>query len=159
MQRAWAPILFTCVACLACGARSEIAGTGDELGDASIDGNAGIDGAGHEPNGGGDASVFDAEACTPAQINIGCAGPPNSPDCEKYGCKFGVEWTCGDTTFSVGGACMPPDAGFASGNGVIEGACRENGSQTSTFTVDTTTCDCKKEQSIVTLVEGLCTHQ
>ena len=152
MQRAWAPLLL----CAACGARSEIAGRGGELGDASA--GQSLDASGADVSSGADGAS-DAGACTVTQIDIGCAGPPSSPDCDKYGCKFGVEWTCGATSFSVGGGCMPADAGFQSGNGVIEGTCREDGSQTSTFTVDTTTCDCKKDQSIVTLVEGLCTHQ
>ena len=154
MQRLWAVALV----CAACGARSEIAGSGGELADASTDANAGVDGGGHDASGGADASALDAQACTPAQITIGCAGP-NGGDCDQYGCKFDVQWTCGDTAFRAGGGCAPPDAGFHSGNGLYEGVCDMNGSQTSTFTVDTTTCDCKKEQSIVTLVEGLCTHQ
>ena len=153
MQRLWLLLLL----CVACGARSEIAGSGGELDDASA--TQSLDASGFDVSSTGDGASDGDASCTPAQIDIGCAGPPTSPDCEKYGCKFGVEWKCGDKSFTVGGSCTPPDAGSPSSDGIVQGACREDGSQTSTFTVDTTTCDCKKDQSIVTLVEGLCTHQ
>jgi len=40
-----------------------------------------------------------------------------------------------------------------------EGECDENGSQTSTFVVSTTTCDCEEPQALVSLVQGVCAQQ
>lgn len=142
----------------ACGARSQIAGGGEgsPFGDAGadvfghLDGAAQVDGSGK--GGGADA----AGACIVSVVSVGCAGP-NGGDCGQYGCKFDVEWKCGDTTYRAGGACAPPGVGPT--GGTYQGVCDENGSKTSSFDVTTTTCDCKDEHALATLVQGLCTHQ
>jgi hypothetical protein len=83
--------LVLAVLLCACGARSEINGTGVSF-DASI---SVIDGSNTNDGGTNDAIVDghagqDSASCTAAVVQIGCANKA----CEN--CKFGVEWTCGD---------------------------------------------------------------
>ena len=136
---------------VACGARSGIAGGAAGFLDATAD--VGASDAGPMVDGSVHDAAIDAGACTVTTVKAICAGP-NGGDCDKYGCKFNVEWTCGDVKFRAGGACEPPDAG-----GFYQGVCDENGGQTSTFDITTTTCDCKESDALATLVQGLCTHQ
>lgn len=141
----------------ACGARSEISGNGSPFGDASIDVGVANDGGtakdGSTPD--GSTAGADAAACITTTTNAACAGNP--PDCDQFGCKFDVEWACGDDTFRTGGACTPPGSGPNTGE--YQGVCDENGKQTSSFVVSTTTCDCKDTAALVTVAQALCTHQ
>lgn len=143
----------------ACAARSEIAGGGDDLFDASSpigDGASGTDAKNGDgsPFPGKDGGANGLDAACDVAVAVGCAGPKG--DCDAYGCKFNVETTCGGNDFRVGGACQPADGGNP---GFIEGVCDENGKQTSTFEVPTTTCDCKDASALVTLAQEKCTHQ
>ena len=156
MRRA---ILTTLLVC-ACGARSEIAGSGEEFLDAtSFDGSSKSDApfGSDSPFGGKDGGTtgLDAGACADVAVAVGCAGPKNG-DCDAYGCKFNVEATCGGVDFRVGGSCTPSDGGS---QGFYQGVCDENGKQTSTFNVPTTTCDCKDASALITEVQEKCQHQ
>jgi hypothetical protein len=120
------------------------------------DGSFGTDGAKTDGSPfGGDAGTNDASSCADVAVAVGCAGP-NGGNCDAYGCKFNVEGQCGAEDFRVGGACTPADGGSP---GVIQGVCDENGKQTSTFDVPTTTCDCKDASALITEVQELCAHQ
>ena len=143
----------------ACGARSEIAGSGvDEFLDASSTSDAtfGNDGSPFHVDGGGkDGGTSTPDACADVAVAIGCAGPKGG-DCDAYGCKFNVEAQCGGQDFRVGGSCTPSDGGS---QGLYQGVCDENGKQTSTFMVPTTTCDCKDASALITEVQEKCAHQ
>ena len=144
----------------ACAARSEIAG-----GEGSLDGSSPFDATSFDastkndgsPFGGGDGGTngLDASACADVAVTVACAGPPPG-NCDAWGCKFNVEATCGGEDFRVGGACQPPDGGT---QGFYQGVCDENGKQTSTFDVPTTTCDCKDAAALITVVQEKCQHQ
>jgi hypothetical protein len=142
----------------ACGTRSEIAGGGGgDFLDAStpfFDGSKTGDGS---PFGGkdGGTNALDAASCADVAVTVGCAGP-NGGNCDGYGCKFNVEATCGGEDFRVGGSCTPTDGGS---QGFYQGVCDENGKQTSTFNVPTTTCDCKDASALITEVQEKCAHQ
>jgi hypothetical protein len=151
---------FLLVVVCACGARSEIAGSdvldGSMLFDATstLDGSKKGDGS---PFGGDDADTggLDAASCADVAVAVGCAGP-NPGNCDAYGCKFNVEAQCGGEDFRVGGSCTPADGGSP---GMYQGVCDENGKQTSTFNVPTTTCDCKDASALITEVQEKCAHQ
>ena len=154
MRRAYVFAVWLC----ACGARSEITGTGVSF-DASFDGTTSdvfVQGDG-SPFGGKDAGGSDAsdsfDACADVSVGIGCAGP-NKGDCAKYGCKFQVEWTCIGGERRIGGDCDYTDAGAE-----YQGVCEENGKTTSTFEVPVATCDCTDASALITVVQEKCQHQ
>ena len=122
---------------------------GDGLFDAAIDQSASdATASDHDTRPGLDGSV---DACTPLTTAIGCGGQ----SCQS--CKFDFEWTCGDVKYRIGGGCDPPDVGPV--GGFYEGVCDQNGAQTSTFDIATTTCDCKDAAALLTIVQSVCTHQ
>jgi hypothetical protein len=154
-QGCWG-VLVVC----ACGARSQIAGSDDEF-DASFDAASAdvvihADGSpsGDSGDGGTDTSF---DACIPVTVATQCAGP--QPDeCADYGCKFDIEWSCGDTKYRVGGACGPAtNSGWDSA--VFEGVCDENGKQTSSFNTPASSCPCDDASALVTIAREKCTHQ
>lgn len=70
------------------------------------------------------------------------------------GCKFDVEWTCGDTQYRSGGGCdMAPDGG------VLQGGCFAGGSSTSTFKTGATACPCDDPDAMGKLVRAQCLSQ
>jgi hypothetical protein len=141
----------------ACGARSEITGMGVPLDGSSFDAttsDVGVQGDGAPfggKDGGGGGDSFDA--CADVTVGIGCAGP-NKGDCDKYGCKFQVEWTCIGGERRIGGSCGYGDAGAE-----YQGVCVEDGKTTSTFDVPAATCDCTDASALITVVEEKCQHQ
>jgi len=96
-----------------------------------------------------DAHV-DGASCTVSSITTACAGPNDDQDCAKYGCKFQVNWTCGDVHFRVGGAC----AGDTSGGG----SCFQDEQPTTQFQVSNG-CNCVDASALETFVEQKCTPQ
>ena len=136
----------------ACGARSEIAGSDDDLFDASVpisEASVGFDATKDGSTIADDAGV-DVASCTASDVNVACAN-----NCGN--CKFIVEWTCGDTSFRIAGYCDPtslfPDAGF------LEGVCDQDGKQVSTFKEPATTCDCTDASTLLPIVQEKCQHQ
>src|SRR5450631_763825 len=132
--------MFVVVMC-GCGARSMLDGSDLFSSDAAIDQAAfdaipsdGFVFGGQDAAPGADGNV---DGCTPAVIAIGCGG--SQQNC--LSCKFDIEWTCGDVKHRIGGACDPPDVGVL--GGLYDGVCDQNGAQTNTFDIATTTCDCK----------------
>jgi hypothetical protein len=145
--------LLALVLC-ACGARSEIAGSGDDLFDSSVpisDGSFGFDATKDGSTIADGGAGADVVTCTAATNQIACGSPP------CLNCKFEIEWTCGNTKYRIGGYCDPtslfPDAGF------LEGVCAQDGKQTSTFKEPATTCDCADASALLTVVQEKCQHQ
>jgi len=147
---------LTMVLVCACGARSEIAGDGLDGGTTSDATALDVATKSDAPFGGKDGGTTAADAgCAAVSVSIGCAGP-NGGDCDAYGCKFDVQVQCGGQDIRVGGSCAPSDGGS---QGAYHGVCDENGKQTSTFDVPTTTCDCKDAVTLMKVVEEKCAHQ
>jgi hypothetical protein len=139
----------------ACGARSEISGSNESSDASGLVYDAGLVDVAIQGDGAGGIDAGTVDACTPTVTQVACGGPKNS-DCPT--CKFDFEWMCGDVKHRIGGECTPAEAGVPSA-GAYEGACDENGQQTSTFNVPTVTCDCTDASALLTIVQAQCTHQ
>ena len=126
MRRAYVLALCAC----ACGARSEITGS-DELVDAS-----------NVHDGGSDVVILPPQ-CKTTNVITACQQPT---DCT--GCKFTVDWTCGETQFTASGAC---------GDSLYQGKCNEDGKKTFSFE-SSGACECTDTSTLATVVQEKCTH-
>ena len=129
---------FVALLCVACGGRVV---AGADLGDATPE--ATLADAGPE------AALADASMCALDGFHVLCGGTQHD-QCD-LGCKYHLEWKCGDQTFENNGGC-----GALDGSGTYQGWCAPINGYPTKYSLPTTTCACGDEDALASVFRGYC---